>query len=107
MTRARTASPGPQPIVARRAAKTVVVSFAGATGGLVTRGGPAALGFELCGAEEGSCRFADARVAGDTVVLADDGRPATRVRYAWSDSAAVNLFDAAKLPVGTFDLPIS
>ena len=38
--------------------------------------------------------------------IADDGKPATRVRYAWIDSPVVNLYDARPLPVPGFEIPI-
>lgn len=83
------------------------VEFTGLTGALHTRSAAQAIGFELCGAEAGSCRFAPGRVNGTRVVLAGDGRPATRVRYAWADSPVINLYDEAPLPVGSFELPIT
>lgn len=43
---------------------------------------------------------------GVSVRIADDGRPATRVRYAWSEGAVVNLYDEAGLPAGPFELSI-
>lgn len=83
------------------------IDFTGLTGGLHTRSAAQAIGFELCGAEAGSCRFVPGRVERTRVVLAGDGRPATRVRYAWADSPVVNLYDEAPLPVGSFELPIA
>jgi sialate O-acetylesterase len=44
---------------------------------------------------------------GTRVLLAGDGRPATRVRYAWAESPVVNLYDETPLPVGSFELPIT
>ena len=38
--------------------------------------------------------------------IADDGRPATRVRYGWADSPVTNLYDEVPLPVGPFEVPI-
>ena len=64
------------------------------------------LGFELCGPASGSCRFADARVNGDTVEIAGDGQPVTRVRYAWADYPIVNLYDQDLLPAPVFELPV-
>lgn len=83
------------------------VDFTGLTGGLHTRSAAQAIGFELCGAEAGSCRFVPGRVEGTRVLLAGDGRPATRVRYAWAESPVVNLYDETPLPVGSFELPIT
>ena len=66
-----------------------------------------AIAFELCGASQDSCRYADAVPDGSTVRLRADGRPATRVRYAWADSPVTNLYDEAPLPPGPFELPIN
>ena len=78
----------------------------GVEGGLAAWSGPAPLGFELCATDQASCRYAAARIDGDSVVLADDGKLATRVRYAWADTPVVNLFDARPLPVPGFELDI-
>lgn len=85
----------------------VTLRFTGVTGALRPRGSNHAIGFELCGAGVGSCRFATATVAGATVTLAGDGKPVSRVRYAWADAPATNLGDEAALPVGTFEIPVS
>ncbi|MFZ2995816.1 sialate O-acetylesterase [Sphingobium sp.] len=84
-----------------------IVQFTGLTGALHTRGATQAIGFELCGAAAGSCRFVLGKVEGEQVTLAGDGRPATRVRYAWAGTPLVNLYDEAPLPVATFELPIT
>ena len=83
------------------------IEFSGLTGGLHVRSASQAIGFELCGAEAGSCRFVPGRVEGMRVMLAGDGRPATRVRYAWAESPVINLYDEAPLPVASFELPIT
>jgi sialate O-acetylesterase len=84
----------------------VTVSFADVTGALVAHSGATAIGFELCGDAAGTCRYATARAAGNQVVLAGDGKPVTRIRYAWADSPAVNLFDQSDLPVGPFEIAV-
>jgi sialate O-acetylesterase len=94
---------GPLPIGTARAGAAIVVTFSKP---LQTLSGASAIGFELCGAAGGSCRYADARVAGTTVTLAGDGRPVTRVRYAWADYPIVNLYDRDLLPVPVFELPV-
>ena len=38
--------------------------------------------------------------------IVDDGKPATRVRYAWADYPIVNLFGAERLPVPPFEIAI-
>jgi sialate O-acetylesterase len=95
------------PVSAKRRSGAVVVAFSGVEGGLHTWSSGHALGVELCGATQESCRYASATAMGDTLSVADDGRPATRVRYAWIDSPVVNLYDARALPVPGFELPIT
>jgi sialate O-acetylesterase len=97
---------GPRVVRARRTSEGIVVEFAGVTGSLRSWSGAHPLGFELCGPAAGSCRYAETVAAGTTVTLADDGRPATRVRYAWSDSPVVNLYDETPLPPGGFEVAI-
>ena len=62
--------------------------------------------FELCGATAGTCRYADARVNGDSVEIAGDGQPVTRVRYAWADYPLVNLYDQDLLPAPVFEVAV-
>jgi len=97
----------PLPVAARRQGGAVVVSFSGIEGGLHTWSSGHAIGVELCGATQESCRYAPATATGNTLSIADDGQPATRVRYAWIDSPVVNLYDARALPVPGFELPIT
>ncbi|MEG3170152.1 sialate O-acetylesterase [Sphingomonas sp. LB3N6] len=85
----------------------VTLRFTGVTGALHARASAQAIGFELCGADAGSCRYASAVARGDRVTLAPDGKPVVRVRYAWADSPVVNLADEAQLPVGPFEIPLS
>lgn len=94
---------GALPVVAARAGNEVVVKF---TKPLQALSSARPIGFELCGPAAGSCRYADARVNDDTVEIADDGQPATRVRYAWADYPVVNLYDTDMLPVPVFELPV-
>jgi len=103
-----TASPsGPQAAtVAPAPGGGATVTFTGVTGALHARSSTAAIGFELCGAAAGSCRYAAATPAGSAVTLAGDGRPVTRVRYLWGDAPTANLFDEAPLPAGPFELPV-
>jgi sialate O-acetylesterase len=95
----------PMPAGAAMTGGDVRVAFSDVEGGLESWSGPP-LGFELCAETQQSCRFANARIDGGTVVLAGDGRPATRVRYAWADSPVVNTYDARALPLPGFELPI-
>lgn len=96
----------PQAVRAHRTVGEIAVVFSGVTGSLRSWSGPAVLGFELCGTTQDSCRYAPAKTDGIRVLIVDDGKPATRVRYAWAESPVVNLYDEAPLPPGPFELPI-
>ena len=97
---------GPAMAGAEQAGQGVLVRFSGVTGRLSTWSGTRALAFELCGETQDSCRFADAAAEGSTVRIAGDGRPATRVRYAWGDAPVVNLYDEVPLPPAPFEVAI-
>ncbi|GJI97578.1 9-O-acetylesterase [Duganella caerulea] len=93
----------PSPVSARHSGKDIVITFRDTGGGLVTYSSDRAIGFEVCAGA--SCRYTDARVAGDTVVLPGAGAAnVTHVRYGWADAPFVNLFSGDDLPVGTFQL---
>ena len=85
----------------------VALRFTGVTGGLHTRSSDRAIGFELCGTGADDCRYTLGSVAADGVTLPNDGRPVTRVRYAWADAPTVNLFDAANRPAGPFEIAVA
>jgi sialate O-acetylesterase len=95
---------GPLPLRATRAGGSIAVTF---TKPLQVLSGRSANAFELCGPASGSCRYADARIDGSTVRIADDGQPATRIRYAWADYPVINLYDLDMLPVPVFELPVN
>ena len=97
---------GPVPRAARRGQDRVVVDFDGVEGALVSLGSARPTGFELCGADEPSCRFVDASVQTDRVILTPGIGPATRVRFCWSDAPICNLYDESALPAGPFEIPI-
>jgi sialate O-acetylesterase len=101
-----TNSIGPEVVGARRTANGIEVEFKGVTGSLQTWSGIRALAFELCGAAQDSCRFADAVAIGMSVRLTDDGKPVTRVRYGWADTPVTNLYDEAQLPPGPFEITV-
>ena len=101
-----TGSIGPEVATARRSPSGIEVEFKGVTGSLETWSGTRALAFELCGTTQESCRFADAVAAGNSVRIADDGKPATRVRYGWADTPVTNLYDEEQLPPGPFEVPL-
>ncbi|WP_267381945.1 MULTISPECIES: sialate O-acetylesterase [unclassified Sphingomonas] len=105
----RDPAPGSGPRIAsavRGADGGVTLHFADVTGALHARSSDVAIGFELCGAATGSCRYAAGHAAGDAMTLAGDGRPTTRVRYAWADTPVVNLVDDAELPAGPFEIMV-
>ena len=93
---------GPRPLRASRVSGGYEIIFSEP---LRTLSGHRPTGIELCGDEQSSCRFVDALVASSTVSIKHDGRPATRVRHAWSDYPVLNLY-GGDLPVPPFELPI-
>lgn len=97
---------GPVPLSARREGEAVAVRFGDVDGGLVAYGADGPVGFALCGAQAGSCRYAQAEIRGDTVLLRAPVADPTRVRYGWADSPVVTLFDGAGLPAGPFEIPV-
>jgi sialate O-acetylesterase len=101
---------GPVAVSARREAGKVVVSFDDVTGRLVTYSSSHAIGFELCGQEQSSCRFAVATIDGNRAVLesgvAEAAAHDTRVKYCWGDGPICTLYDESGLPAGPFELPI-
>lgn len=100
---------GPVPLSARREPRGVVVTFGDVEGRLVSYSSDQAIGFELCGAGPGSCRFVTAGVDATRVVLPIGGAPSeapTRVRFCWGPSPLCNLSDGSGLPVGPFEVPV-
>jgi sialate O-acetylesterase len=86
-----------------------VVTFGDVEGRLVSYSSRKAIGFELCGASPGSCRFVTADVDGTRAVLPASGAPGetpTRVRFCWGESPLCNLSDGSGLPAGPFEIPI-
>ena len=96
----------PMPEAAQLSTDGVTVTFSGVEGGLKAFSGPYPLGVELCAEAQDSCRYATSTLEGDRLTIRSDGRPATRVRYAWADAPIVNLYDARGVPVPGFELPI-
>lgn len=98
---------GPVVRSARRDGTNVVVTFGDVADHLITYSADGPIGFELCAASAGSCRYATARINGDRVVIgAADYAAATRVRYCWADSPVCTLFDTAPLPAGPFQIEV-
>jgi sialate O-acetylesterase len=82
-------------------------TFRDVTGELSIRGGNPS-GFELCGATQASCRWAEAHVQGSSVVLRNalSAGNTTRVRYAWGESPVYSLNDDSGLPAGPFEVRV-
>jgi sialate O-acetylesterase len=97
---------GPQAVSARRDGNDIVVEFKNTNGALATYSSDKAIGFEICARD--NCRFADATVSGDHVVLPGANAPGvTRVRYAWADAPFVNLFSEDDLPAAPFRMDVN
>jgi sialate O-acetylesterase len=102
----KTAPGSPYPVSARRSGGDIVVAFRDTGGGLAAYSSDRVIGFEVCAGT--ACRYADARVSGDTVVLPGAAAAgATRVRYAWADAPFFNLFSGDDLPVGSFQIDLA
>jgi sialate O-acetylesterase len=100
----RIPSSGPAVSGVKRRGQNIVVEFRDVTGTLSVRSGPST-GFELCGTTQASCRWAEVRVDGASVVLPnrDSKADVTRVRYAWGESPVYTVFDDSGLPAGPFE----
>lgn len=98
---------GPRVSQARMHGDRVIVSFVDLTGKLITYSSGSPIGFELCGAEQTSCRFVAATLADNAVTLdASTVAGVTRVRYCWADSPVCTLYDEAQLPAGPFEIEV-
>jgi sialate O-acetylesterase len=99
---------GPVPHQATRSGAQIVVEFGDIESGLVAYSHDSPIGFELCAARPGSCRYVEAAIAKRQVRLTvPAGTTPARVRYCWADSPVCTLFDRSGLPAGPFELPIS
>ncbi len=100
---------GPTPTTAQREGDAVTLIFGDVTGNLVAYSADNPIGFELCGAQPNSCRYATAEMHGNQVVLhaAMQAGAISRVRYCWADSPTCTLFDSAGLPAGPFELSVA
>ncbi len=98
---------GPVVLDARRENQRIVVTFKDIEGALVTYSAKRPIGFELCGGEQSSCRFVDAVIQSNRVLLDSAGAALpTRVRFCWGDAPVCNLYDQSGLPVGPFEIAI-
>jgi sialate O-acetylesterase len=99
---------GPVPVFAVRTNGKISIAFRGIDGRLMVHSATSPVAFEVCGIDQSSCRFADAKIEGDTVILSvADAADVRRVRYCWGDAPVCNLYDAAGLPAGPFELEVS
>jgi sialate O-acetylesterase len=100
---------GAAPLSATREGGAVIVTLADGEGELVVHSSKDPGAFELCGADEGSCRFVTAKLGarGRVSLDATGITSATRVRFCWADSPLCNLYDSVGLPVGPFEVPVS
>jgi sialate O-acetylesterase len=96
---------GPTVHAARLQAGQIRVGFDDVEDHLVAYGTPRPISFQLCGDSADDCRFVDAELLGNEVLLAAD-RPATRVRFCWGDAPVCNLYDKSGLPAGPFEIAI-
>jgi sialate O-acetylesterase len=99
---------GPWPVSAKREGSEIVLTFRDVEGALLARSGKGPTAFELCPVEAGACRYEDASLRGDRVVLnaSDIGAAATRVRYCWANAPVCTLTDRSGLPATPFELAI-
>jgi sialate O-acetylesterase len=100
-------APTPAPLRAYRKGKSVFIDFATLDSNAVVMGAAAPIAFEVCGAEPGSCAYAEAALDGARIRLsAPKGVTPSRVRYCWADAPICNLYDGAGIPVTPFELPV-
>lgn len=98
---------GPAVASATRRDGSIIVRFSGVDGRLVARSANRPIAFETCNSDQSSCRFVDAVIDGNAVVIkAADAATVTRIRYCWGDAPACNLYDEAGLPAGPFELEV-
>lgn len=96
---------GPVPVSVARSDDSVRLRFGDVRKSLLAYGAETAVGFELCGATPGTCRYVAGEIQGHEVVLrSHSSATATRVRYGWADNPVINLFDSAGLPAGPFEM---
>jgi len=92
---------GPLAASPTRSGDTVSIAFSEP---LVTYSAGQPIGFELCGAAEGTCRFVAGQVSGNTVLIHVGIGPADRLRFCWGDSPICNLYGKSGLPAGPFEM---
>ncbi len=98
---------GPAPLKIQRAAKKLVIAFANAPGGLITKDGKPPAAFAICG-QDGIFKWAKTKINGSTIEVWNDEIPEPiEVRYAWADNPDnANLYNKMQLPASPFRLLI-
>jgi hypothetical protein len=92
---------GPLPAGNQVQGSKVIISFKHAEGGLQAKSG-ALRGFAIAGSDQ-QWKDADAKIAGDTVIVSHPDVPKpVAVRYAWSNDPECNLYNGAGLPASPF-----
>ncbi len=95
-------SSGPQYRSMTPSGHSIAISFDHVGSGLVVKGGGALEGFAIA-AEEGSFVWADAQIIGDQVIVSSPViQSPKRVRYAWANNPACNLYNQEGLPAIPF-----
>lgn len=80
----------------------IVLRFRSAGGGLVAKGGGKLEGFAIAG-EDGKFAWADAAIAGETVVVSSPAVPKpAAARYGWANNPNCNLYNKEGLPASPF-----
>jgi len=97
---------GPTVCGAHLDGRRVLVSFCDVQDRLIAYGARRPMGFEVCGGSSAGCRFVDAAISDNEVVLETADGPASRVRFCWGDAPLCNLYDKSGLPAGPFEIPI-
>ena len=93
---------GPLPAGSSVNGHVISVTFKHADGGLKTKDGGPARGFQVAGADR-QWKPATARIEGDTVHLSSpDVAAPVAVRYAWQSWPDCNLYNGASLPASPF-----
>ncbi len=95
-------SSGPVYKAAEPKGRALKLTFDHLGGGLVAKGGGKLEGFAVAG-EDGKFAWADAAIEGDAVVVSAPGvEKPLKVRYAWANNPACNLYNQAGLPAVPF-----
>ena len=94
----------PEPVGVRVVGAGLQVDYPAGVG-LTTYGSDRVVGLQLCDAA-GACRWAEGRVEGDGLWLAEVAPEAVRVRFCWADSPVCNLDGGEGLPAAPFELDI-